>query len=62
VEEVNDYMKLELNIETIRELSNDDLEAAAGGMSKITENLTQSPACPSGATWFASCETRQICP
>jgi hypothetical protein len=54
-------MKLELNIETIRELSDDELEVAAGG-SKITENLTQSPACPSGATWFASCETRQICP
>ena len=55
-------MKLELNIETVRELSNDELEEAAGGMSKITENLTQSPACPSGATWFASCETLNICP
>ena len=55
-------MKLELNIETIRDLSDEDLEGAAGGMSKITENLTQSPACPSGATWFASCETLHICP
>jgi hypothetical protein len=55
-------MKLELNVETIRELSNEDLERVSGGMEKITENLTQSPVCPSGATWFASCETLNICP
>jgi hypothetical protein len=55
-------VKLELNIETIRELSDEDLEGVDGGMSEITENMTQSPACPSGSTWFASCETLNICP
>jgi hypothetical protein len=52
--------KLELNLETIRELSEDDLATVAGGqetkLCKIITN-TQSPACPSGATWFTSCET-----
>ena len=52
--------KLELNLETVRELSEDDLKDVAGGMATKTCGLlttTQSPACPSGSTWFTSCET-----
>jgi hypothetical protein len=53
--------KLELNLETVRELSEDDLQSVAGGRqdTKIPTIITttQTPACPSGATWFTSCET-----
>ncbi len=52
--------KLELNLETLRELSEDDLQAVAGGQDNRIPTLlttTQTPACPSGATWFQSCET-----
>ncbi|HJR46024.1 MAG TPA: hypothetical protein VJ927_10515 [Actinomycetota bacterium] len=54
--------KLELNLETVRELSEDELQGVAAGEA-ATQNAcgvlttTQSPACPSGATWFAPCET-----
>ena len=56
-------MKLELNIETIRELSDEDLEQVSGGeeITKTTTLTTQSPVCPSGSTWFASCETLHLC-
>jgi hypothetical protein len=51
--------KLELNLETVRELSEDDLGLAAGGQREIPTIITttQTPACPSGSTWFTSCET-----
>jgi hypothetical protein len=57
--------KLQLNKETLRHLSEEDLSKVSGGtetlkcqgMRPITEGLTQSPACPSGATWFTSCES-----
>ncbi|HJR46023.1 MAG TPA: hypothetical protein VJ927_10510 [Actinomycetota bacterium] len=55
-------MKLELNTETIRDLSDEDLEGVAAGSEITAGPLTQSPACPSGSTWFASCETLHICP
>jgi hypothetical protein len=48
--------KLELNKETLRDLSEEDLRQVSGG-NKITEYLTQSPVCPSGATWFQECNT-----
>jgi hypothetical protein len=51
--------KLELNLETVRELSEDDLQNVAGGQREVPTIITttQTPACPSGATWFTSCET-----
>ena len=52
--------KLELNLETVRELSEDDLQGIAGGQDTKIPTITtttQTPACPSGATWFTSCET-----
>ena len=50
--------KLELNKETIRSLNDADLTEVAGGKKEeITTvlTMTQTPLCPSGATWFASC-------
>jgi hypothetical protein len=53
--------KLELNLETVRDLSESDLAGVAGGVqtSKCTDLLTttQTPMCPSGSTWFTSCES-----
>jgi hypothetical protein len=50
-------VKLELNKETLRTLSDETLEEVAGGMEKITTvcGHTQTPLCPSGATWFSGC-------
>jgi hypothetical protein len=55
--------KLELNKETLRSLNDDDLAEVAGGAQttscpKTTGLLTttQTPMCPSGATWFAGCD------
>lgn len=55
--------KLELNKETLRSLTDADLTEAVGGAQttscpKTTTLLTssQTPMCPSGATWFASCD------
>ncbi len=51
---------LELNVETVRELTDDQLSQVAGGAAtvKCTTGLTtQTPVCPSGATWFTNCET-----
>ncbi len=50
-------MKLELNKETLRSLTEEDLTEVAGGMENITTicGNTQTPLCPSGATWFAGC-------
>ena len=52
--------KLELNLETVRDLSDDDLRSVEGGAQTKTCGLlttTQTPACPSGSTWFTSCES-----
>ena len=52
--------KLELNKETLRDLSDDSLAAVGGGESPITSICggdTGTFVCPSGATWFASCES-----
>lgn len=55
--------KLELHRETLRDLTEVDLQEAVGGASttscpKVTTllTMTQTPACPSGATWFRECD------
>ena len=61
---MNGFDKLELSTETLRELTRDELGQVAGGAAVTTGcGLTQSPACPSGATWFAPCygESIQVC-
>jgi hypothetical protein len=59
------FDKLELSTETLRELSTEELEAVAGGTKEtivcLTGAYTQSPVCPSGATWYASCELTTFC-
>jgi hypothetical protein len=51
------FESLELSVETLRELSDDDLRQVAGGVATTGCALfTQTPACPSGATWFAPCD------
>ncbi|MFN2588035.1 MAG: class I lanthipeptide [Actinomycetota bacterium] len=52
--------KLELNKETLRNLSDEALSNVAGGAGPVTTTCpgnTQTPVCPSGATWFVSCES-----
>ena len=55
-------MKLELNRETVRDLSDEALRAVAGGEASTTTcpGDTQTPACPSGATWFWDCQSVQV--
>jgi hypothetical protein len=51
--------KLELHKETLRSLTDADLNEVSGGTKEdITTvlTMTQTPLCPSGATWFASCD------
>jgi hypothetical protein len=54
--------QLELSKETLRDLTDVDLAKAAGGATTGCEGptevltTTQTPACPSGATWFAPCD------
>ena len=59
--------KLELHRETLRDLTEVDLAEAVGGAQttscpKVTTllTMTQTMACPSGATWFQSCESQQM--
>ena len=59
--------KLELHKETLRGLTDVDLSEAVGGASTTTcpdvttlLTMTQTPMCPSGATWFTDCESRGI--
>ena len=48
--------KLQLNKETLRHLSDADLTEVAGGAASIKCGwLTQTMACPSGATWLQEC-------
>lgn len=55
--------KLELHKETIRSLTDADLSGVAGGAQTTScpdvttlLTMTQTPMCPSGATWFAPCD------
>lgn len=56
--------KLELNKETLRNLSDESLAEVAGGKGVPTDNVcsdaTQTFVCPSGATWFNDCESTWI--
>ena len=56
--------KLELNKETVRDLTERDLSDVAGGASTTTCPgtwlMTQTPVCPSGATWFWDCQSVQV--
>ena len=54
--------KLELNRETLRDLSDASLAEATGGEGVPTKQIcdTQTFACPSGATWFADCQSTWI--
>lgn len=56
--------KLELHKETLRGLNDADLTEAVGGgvpttncpdVTTLFTLNTQTPVCPSGATWFAGC-------
>jgi hypothetical protein len=59
--------KLELHRETLRDLTEVDLAEVSGGATTGCEGpatiltTTQTPACPSGATWLRECESYQIC-
>ena len=59
------FDKLELSTETLRELTAEELGDVAGGTKEtivcLTGMTTQSPVCPSGATWYASCELTTFC-
>jgi len=52
------FDKLDLSTETLRELSAEELASVAGGAGITTTcpMATQTPVCPSGATWFTSCD------
>lgn len=54
------FDSLELSVDTLRELSDDQLSQVAGGAAATTGCtgglFTQTPMCPSGATWFAPCD------
>lgn len=54
--------KLELNKETLRDLSDEALQGVAGGEASTTTcpGNTQTPVCPSGATWFWDCQSVQV--
>ena len=61
---MGEFGKLELSTETLRELTPEQLAEVAGGVppepTPPVYALTQTVACPSGATWFTSCESVQI--
>jgi hypothetical protein len=55
--------KLELNRETLRDLSDATLHEVTGGNGVPTDICggdTQTFVCPSGATWFTDCESTWI--
>ncbi|HEX2057840.1 MAG TPA: hypothetical protein VHI71_05675 [Actinomycetota bacterium] len=60
--------RLELHKETLRDLTEADLAEVAGGAytttcpdpTTVTTINTQTPACPSGATWLKDCESQQL--
>ena len=57
---LNDFEKLELSTETIRDLTGEELEQVAGG-AQLTTNTSLCASgtflCPSGNTWTANCTT-----
>ncbi|HEX8086466.1 MAG TPA: hypothetical protein VF529_19415 [Solirubrobacteraceae bacterium] len=61
------FERLELSTETLRDVTREELGQVAGGAAYTNaggcNQTTQSPVCPSGATWFAPCygESLQIC-
>ncbi|MDQ3958379.1 MAG: class I lanthipeptide [Actinomycetota bacterium] len=56
--------RLQLNKETLRELTDQDLDEVSGGAQTTTCPGTwfdtQTPVCPSGATWFWDCQSAQV--
>jgi hypothetical protein len=56
---MNEFDKLELSTETLRELSGEELERVAGGQANDTTTVIGGPTgtflCPSGRTWTANC-------
>ncbi len=55
--------KLELNKETLRDLTDASLRDVAGGNGPVTSVCggdTQTFVCPSGATWFWDCQSVQV--
>ena len=55
------FDKLDLSTETLRDLTQDELSAVAGGAITTTCPMTtQTPVCPSGATWFWDCQSVQV--
>jgi len=61
---VEEFKRLELSTETLRELTPEELAAVAGGTppepTPPVNAITQTVVCPSGATWFTSCDSVQI--
>ena len=63
---MNGFDKLELSTETLRELTVAELAEVAGGAAYTRapggcDQVTQTMVCPSGATWFTSCELTTYC-
>ena len=56
------FDKLELSTETLRDLTQDELSQVGGGAAYTTNCplWTQTPVCPSGATWFWDCQSVQV--
>ncbi len=59
--------RLELHKETLRDLTEVDLSEVSGGAATTNcqgpttvLTTTQTPACPSGATWLHECESYQV--
>ncbi len=54
---MTEFDKLDLSTETLRELTTGELRQVAGGAAYTTgcDPVTQTMACPSGATWLVSC-------
>ena len=65
---LNEFDKLELSIETLRELDENELTHVAGGINPtgttavdttVLGGPTGTFLCPSGNTWTANCQTIQ---
>ena len=57
---MDDFGKLELSLETIRDLTDEELTRVAGGNdTTIIGGQTGTLLCPSGRTWTANCQTIQ---
>lgn len=56
------FDKLALSTETLRDLTGDELAQVAGGGAQTTNCglVTETPVCPSGATWFWDCQSVQV--